>query len=257
MGRLSTTECPYLPTYLPGECTEPTPSKTPVCVEQGLSPRGVSPEPLYVERALFPKLGFDETVELLTRVFGASEEDPELSALCAAFKTNPGLSDLEKPQSTMAPRVKLLTKDMKSSRGIRSSPMDTCPSPLNLCVRTVPVCSLGDTSVAEMKSYGLSALAPSAMTQPPSPSDGTGDTGVPGRGMKAIATATLLIELLEFDATNLREWAEEFPEFFPLTGQQHANVKTKCTLSKKSCRKKVFQRQVKTAIRRSSNLGDF
>ena len=42
-----------------------------------------------------------------------------------------------------------------------------------------------------------------------------------------------------------------------LTGQQHADVRTKCTLIKKSCKKKFLQRQVKTAIRKSSNWGDF
>ena len=42
-----------------------------------------------------------------------------------------------------------------------------------------------------------------------------------------------------------------------LTGQQHANVRTKCTLIKNSCKKKFLQPQVKTAIRMSSNWGDF
>ena len=42
-----------------------------------------------------------------------------------------------------------------------------------------------------------------------------------------------------------------------LTNQQHADVRTKCTLIKKSCKKKFLQRQDKTAIRKSSNWGDF
>ena len=53
------------------------------------------------------------------------------------------------------------------------------------------------------------------------------------------------------------EWAEEFSEFLLLTGQQHADVRTKCTLIKKSCKKKFLQRQVKTAIRKSPSWGDF
>ena len=81
--------------------------------------------------------------------------------------------------------------------------------------------------------------------------------GVPGRGTKAVATANLQIELPEFDPKNLPEWAEEFSEFLLLTGQQHADVRTKCTLIKKSCKKKFLQRQVKIAIRKSSNWGDF
>ena len=42
-----------------------------------------------------------------------------------------------------------------------------------------------------------------------------------------------------------------------LTSQQHADVRTKFTLIKKSCKKKFLQRRVKTAIRKSSNWGDF
>ena len=41
------------------------------------------------------------------------------------------------------------------------------------------------------------------------------------------------------------------------TGQQYADVRTKCTLIKKSCKKKFPQRQVKIAIRKSFNWGDF
>ena len=41
-----------------------------------------------------------------------------------------------------------------------------------------------------------------------------------------------------------------------LTGQQHADVRTKYTLVEKSCKKNLLQRQVKAAIRRSSNWGD-
>ena len=108
-----------------------------------------------------------------------------------------------------------------------------------------------------MTGHGLSALAPLATVHPSPLSGGTGDTGVPGRGTKAIATANLQIELPEFDPKNLPESAEEFSEILLLTGQQLANVRTKCTLIKKLCKKKFLQRQVKTAIRKSSNRGDF
>ena len=107
-----------------------------------------------------------------------------------------------------------------------------------------------------MKGYGLAAMAPLATVYPSPPSAGTGDTGVPGRGMKAIATANLQIELPEFNPKNLPECAEELSEFLLLTGQQHADVRTKCMLIKKWCKKKFLQRQVKTAIRKSSNWGD-
>ena len=226
------------------------------------SPRGVCPEPVRVERGLpsrmaAPKLGLDETMELLSRVLGAGDEDPDLSALSAALKAKLGLSELKKPPSTMSPGVELLTRGVKSCRGIRSTPLDTCPSPFHPRVRTVPVCTIGDSTEAEMEDYGLAALAPLATVYPSPPTGGKGDTGVPGRRTKGITTANLQIELPEFDPKNLPEWAEELSEFLLLTGQQHADVRTKCTLIKKWCKKKFLQRQVKTAIRKSSSWGDF
>ena len=221
---------------------EPTPSLP--LRPRPFSPRGVCPEPVRVERGLparmaAPKLSLDETMELLSWVLGAGDEDPDLSALSAALKAKPGLSELKKPPSTMSPGVELLTRGVKSCRGIRSTPLDTCPSPFHPRVRTVPVCTIGDSTEAEMEGYGLAALAPLATVYPSPPSGGKGDTGVPGRGTKGIATANLQIELPEFDPKNLPEWAEEFSEFLLLTGQQHADVRTKCTLIKKSCKKKV------------------
>ena len=168
-----------------------------------------------------------------------------------------GLFDLKRPPPTLSPGVELLTRGVKSCRGIHSSPMDTCPSPLHPRVRTVPVCSVGDTTEADMKGYCLSALAPLATVHPSLLSAGTGDPGVRGRGTKAIATANLQIEFPEFDPKNLHEWAGEVSEFWLLAGQQHADVRTKCTLIKKWCKRKYLQRQVKTAIRKSSNWGDF
>ena len=131
--------------------------------------------------------------------------------------------------------------------------MDTRPSPFNLCVRTVPVYSVGNISEAEMKNYVLAAVALLAITHPSAFSDGTGAD----RGTKAIATANLQIELPEYDHKNLPGWAEEFSEFLLLTGQQHTDVKTKRTFIKGARKKEVHQRQVKTVMRRSSNLGDF
>ena len=119
----------------------------------------------------------------------------------------------------MSPVVELLTKDVKSCRGIRSSPTDTCPCPFHTLLRSVPVCSVGDTTEAEMKGYGLAALAPLPTVYPSPPSGGKGDPGVPGRGTKAIATANLQIELPMYDPKNLPQWAEEFSEFLLLTGQ--------------------------------------
>ena len=115
--------------------------------------------------------------------------------------------------------------------------MDTCPSPFHPHVKIVPASNVSDTSEARMRSYGLAALAPLTITHPSPPSGETGDTGVPGRGTKAIATANLQIELPEFDPKNLPEWAEEFTEFLFLTGQRHVDVKAKCAFLKKSLKK--------------------
>ena len=81
--------------------------------------------------------------------------------------------------------------------------MDTCPSPFHPRVRTVPVCSVGDTTEAEIKGYGQAALSPLTIVYPSHPSGGEGDPGVPGRGAKGIAKANLQIELPEFHPENL------------------------------------------------------
>ena len=115
----------------------PTPPEEPKeheCLRPGPSPRAVAPELTCVDRCLpprmaAPKLGLDETMDLLSRALAAGDEDPDLTALSAALKTKLGLSDLKKPRTTMSPGVELLIRDVKSCRGIRSSPMDTCPSP--------------------------------------------------------------------------------------------------------------------------------
>ena len=165
---------------------EPTPPEEPKeheCTQPGPSPRAVAAEPACVDRGLPQsmgalKLGLDETIDLLSWVLGADDEDADLSALSAALKTKLGLSDLKKPRPTMSPGVELLTRDVKSCRGIHSCPMDTCPSPFHPRVRTVPVGSVGDTSEAEMKGYGLGALALLATVYRAPPSGATGDPGV-------------------------------------------------------------------------------
>ena len=141
------------------------------------------PELVKVECALpsqddTSKLGLDETVELFTTVLGANVEDPDLSGLLAALKTKQGLSDLKKPPPTMSSGVELLTRCVKSYGSICVSAMDTCPNPFHPHVKTVLVSNVGDTSEFDMKSYGLAALAPLAITPPPPPpTSPTGATG--------------------------------------------------------------------------------
>ena len=57
-----------------------------------------------------------------------------------------------------------------------------------------------------MNSYDPAALAPLATIHPSPPAGGTGDPGVPGRGMKAIASANLRVKFPDFDPKNLPEW---------------------------------------------------
>ena len=109
-----------------------------------------------------------------------------------------------------------------------------------LSVRTLPVCNVGDPSGAWMKSYGLAALAPLAITHPSPRPCVTGDTCRLGRGMNAIATANHQIDLSEFDSKMLPERAEEFSEFLLLTVSPHADIRTWCTLMKTSCKKKFL-----------------
>ena len=83
--------------------------------------------------------------------------------------------------------------------------MDTYPSPFYAHVRTAPGCNAINASEAEMKSYGLAAVAPWAITHPSPPSSGTGGTGGLGKGAKAVAKANLQIELPDFNPENLPE----------------------------------------------------
>ena len=77
-------------------------------------PVSIASESICVEPALPPsdvacKLRLNETVALLNRVLGASEEDPDLTALSAALKTKLGASDLKKPPPTLSSPLDLLS----------------------------------------------------------------------------------------------------------------------------------------------------
>ena len=74
------------PDWVSGELTLPEKRREHGCLKPGSNPRAVAPEPTSVDRGLpqrmaAPKLGLDETMELLSRVLGAGDEDPDLSAL--------------------------------------------------------------------------------------------------------------------------------------------------------------------------------
>ena len=108
-----------------------------------------------------------------------------------------------------------------------------------------------------MKGYGLSALAPLATVHPSPLSGGTGDPRVPGRGRKAIATANLQIELLSSIPKTCLKVLKSFLNFcFSRVSNMLMSV-LNARSSEKSCKKTFLQRQIKTAIRKSSNWGNF
>ena len=175
------------------------------------------------------------TAELLAKLLSGSE-DPDVTALSEAVKAKLGITEpLPKPALlSRSPGLSTLADDLKRSRVSWLLPKVSCPSPFHPRARTVPIAELQDVPVTETEKRGLSALAPLADVSP-SPSGLTPGGGKTGR---PIAQANIQLELPEFDPKNLPEWAEEFAEFLLLTGQSHEDVATKCSLLKRSCKKK-------------------
>ena len=99
--------------------------------------------------------------------------------------------------------------------------------------------------MTEAEKKELTALAPLAGRLPP-PTDPTSRGGKSG---KPIAQANIQLERLEFDRKTLPKWAEEFAEFLLLTGQSHVDVATKCSLLKRSCKKKMLQKQFQQIVK--------
>ena len=102
--------------------------------------------------------------------------------------------------------------------------------------------------MTETEKIGLSTVAPFAGV-PPLPS---GLTPGGGKSSRLIAQANIQLELPEFDPKNLPELAEEFAEFLLLTGQSHVDVAPKCSLLKRSGKKKILQKQVKQIVKTCS-----
>ena len=184
----------------------------------------------------------DRTAELLARLLSGSQ-DSDVTALSEAVKAKLGITEpLPKPAlASPSPGLSTLAEDLKRSRVSRLLPKVTCPSPFHSRARTVPIAELQDAPVTETEKKGLTVLAP-LVGVPPPPS---GLTPGGGKSGKSIAQANSQLQLPEFDAKNLPEWAEEFAEFLLLTGQSHVDVATECPLLKCSCKKKFSQKQVK------------
>ena len=191
----------------------------------------------------------DRMAELLAKLLSGSE-DPDVTALSEAVKAKFGITEpLSKPALLPpSPGLSTLADDLKRSRVTRLLPKVTCPSPFHPRARTVPIAELQDVPVTETEKGGQSALAPLAGVSP-SPSGLCPGGGKMGR---PIAQASIQLDLPEFDPKDLPEWAEEFAEFLLLTGQSHVDVATKCSLLKRSCKKKLLQKQPKQIVKTCS-----
>ena len=106
--------------------------------------------------------------------------------------------------------------------------------------------------MTETEEKGLTALAPLAGV--PCPPSGLTPRG--GKSGKPIAQANMQLELLKFYPKNLPEWEEEFAEFLLLTGQSHVDMATKCSLLKRSCKRKFLQKQVKRIVKTCSTWAE-
>ena len=215
---------------------------TSMAPEKSLDP--VRPEPTYG--------ALDRTAELLAKLLSGSE-DPDVTALSEAVKAKLGITEpLPKPAlPSPSPGLSTLADDLKRSRVSRLLPKVTCPSPFHPRARTVPIAELQDVPVTETEKRRLSALAPLARVSPPS----SGLTPGGGKMGRPVAQANIQLELPELNPKNLPEWAKEFPEFLLLTGQSHVDVATKCSLLKRSCKKKYFAKTGETGCENLFNLG--
>ena len=182
----------------------------------------------------------DCTAEPLAKLVSGSE-DPDVTDPLpepALLSPSPGLSTL--------------ADDLKRSRVSRLLPKVTCPCPSHPRARTVPIAELQDVPVTDTGKRGLSALAPLAGVSPP-PSGLTPGGEKMGR---PTAQANIQLELPEFDPKNLPEWAEEFAEFLLPTGPSRVDVATRCSLLKRSCKKKFLQKQVKQIVKTCSTWAE-
>ena len=218
------------------------------------TPRAPEVGPTRVEEQHHPRPTYgalDHTADLLAKLLSGSE-DPDVPALSEAIKAKLGIAEpLPKPElSSPSPGLSTLAEDLKRSRVSRLLPNVTCPSPFHCRARTLPMAELQDVPVTETEKRGLSALAPLAGVSPSGLTLGGGKTGRP------IAKSNIGLELLESDPKNLPEWAEELAEFLLLTGQSHVDVATKCSLLKRSCKKKFLQKQVKQIVKNCSTWAE-
>ena len=206
----------------------------------GMQITSTAPEKSLDPLRLEPTHGaLDRTAERLAKLLSGSE-DPDVTALSEAVKAKLGITEPLPTPALLSPSPGLstLADDLKRSRVSRLLPKVTCPSPFHPRTMTVPIAEPQDVPVTETEKRGLSALAPLAGISP----SRSGLTPGVGKMGRPIAQANIQLQLPEFDPKNLPERAEEVAEFLLLTGQSHVDVATKCSLLKRSYKKKFLQK---------------
>ena len=73
---------------------------------------------------------------------------------------------------------------------------------------------------------------------------------------KAIATAKIVVNLPEFTAKDLSDFAENFGRFLRMTSQTHASGRVKCDLLLQCCKTKYLEKQVKQIVTKSATFAD-
>ena len=73
---------------------------------------------------------------------------------------------------------------------------------------------------------------------------------------KAIATSKIAVNLPEFTAKDLSEFAESFGRFLRKTGQTHASGRVKCDLLLQFCKTMYLEKQVKQIVTKSATFAD-
>ena len=190
-------------------------------------------------------VSLDSTAKLLAKLLSGSK-DPDAEALSETVGAKYGITEpLAKPAMVSpSPGLTSLADDFKRARASRLLPEVTCPSPLHPRPRRVAIAEVQDEPVTEPETRGPTASAP-LPGKPPTPSE-CNLWGWEERQTSSPNEHSL--ELREFDPKDLPEWAEEFAEFVLLTGKSHWDVTTKCSLLKRSCKKKYLQKQVKQIV---------
>ena len=226
-----------------GRAELPTRRRTPECYPEYV-------EGSHIRGPVYATL--DRTAELLAKLLSGSE-DRDVKALSQAVRVRLDSTEpLTKPaMASPSPGLTSLADDLKRSRVSRLLRKVTCPSPFHPGARSVPIAELQDDPVAEAEKKELTALAPLAarLLPPSSPTSGGWKSGKP------IAQANIQLEMPEFNAKNLLEWAEEFAEFLQLTGQSHVDVATKCSLFEAFMQKEIFAETGKADGENQFNLG--